>query len=51
MSDAPRLSADISIWVCDLTEHDLDEIRDRIDEAIAAYEPTVTVTTHEHPAA
>nr|WTB35215.1 rop guanine nucleotide exchange factor [Streptomyces sp. NBC_00830] len=49
MSDI-RYAVDISIDICDLsTEDEADEIRDRIEEAIAAWKPTIAATTREYP--
>jgi hypothetical protein len=46
-----RIAADISIWISDIaTEDEIDEIRDRIETAIAGWKPTITVTTREYPA-
>lgn len=45
-------AADITIDISDLTTADeADDIRDRIESALAEWKPTVTVTTREYPAA
>ncbi|MFJ2259503.1 hypothetical protein ACIOKD_14375 [Streptomyces sp. NPDC087844] len=42
----------IEIDICDLeTSGEIDEIRDRIEDAVAAWKPTVTVTPRDYPAA
>jgi hypothetical protein len=44
-----RYAADISIDISDLaTEDEADDIRDRIEAALAEWKPTVTVTTREY---
>lgn len=46
-----RYAADISIDISDLaTEDEADEIRDRIESALAEWKPTVTVVTREYKA-
>jgi len=49
--DNTRIAADINIDICDLaTEDEADEIRARIEDALAEWKPTITVTTREYPA-
>jgi hypothetical protein len=45
-----RYAAEFTIDICDLaTEAEADEIRDRIEDAIAAWTPTITASTREYP--
>ena len=44
------IAADFTISAVDLTEGDLNELRDRLEEAAAAYKADVTVSTHEYTA-
>lgn len=47
-----RYAADITVDIYDLdTEAEAEEIRDLIEAAIAAWDPTITVTTRQYPTA
>jgi hypothetical protein len=46
-----RYAIEITVDICDLeTEGEFDEIRDRIEDALGAWKPTVTATTREYDA-
>jgi hypothetical protein len=46
-----RHAAEITVDISDLTTPDeIDEIRDRIEDALAAWTPTITVTPREYDA-
>jgi hypothetical protein len=46
-----RHAAEITVDICNLaTPDEIDEIRDRIEDALAAWTPTITVTTREYDA-
>ena len=42
-----RHAAEYVVDVCDLAEHEIDEIRDLIAAAISQWDPTITVNPRE----
>jgi hypothetical protein len=45
-----RYAVEITADICNLTtEDEIDEIKTRIEDAIAAWNPTITATTREYP--
>lgn len=43
MTDS-SLAVEIIVDVCDITPYDLEQIQERIEDAIGDYKPTITVT-------